>query len=264
MKITLLGTGTSTGIPIIGCTCPTCTSTDPRDTRLRTSCHVQVEDLSIVIDTGPDFRRQMLCHQITHIDAVLWTHHHFDHIVGLDDLRPFCFGIDEPVPCYTHPHSAGVLKGMFKYAFSNAEGPANLPRLKLQARSDPFWVTSRRELTSRAQVIPIEVEHGRLRINGYRIGDFSYLTDTSAIPPAAMDQLDGTDVLVLDALRHKPHPKHLSFSEAEEIAYQVGARRTVFTHMTHDILHAKDDAELPPGIELGYDGLVVDVDQRQL
>lgn len=261
MRVTLLGTGTSTGVPIIGCSCRTCTSSDHRDQRLRTSCHVQFGDLSIVIDTGPDFRQQMLRHRITHIDAVLWTHHHFDHIVGLDDLRPFCFANPAPMPCHTHPDSAKVLKKMFKYAFSHPEEYANVPRLELHAQTRPFVVESRKAEGPAAIVSPVEVAHGHLRINGYRIGNFSYLTDTSHVPADSLDLLKGTDVLVLNALRKTPHPKHFSISEAIEVAHEVGARRTVFTHLTHDILHVRDMAELPEGITLGFDGMTLDVEE---
>ena len=261
MKVTLLGTGTSTGIPIIGCTCQTCRSTDLRDTRLRSACHVQYDDLSIVIDTGPDFRQQMLHHGITHIDAVLWTHHHFDHIFGLDDLRPFGFQVAAPMPCYTHPNSAKVLRNMFSYAFSAPRKQANVPRLVLHAETRAFRVTSRKNSGSSVRVMPVEVAHGSLKINGYRIGKFAYLTDTSHIPSRGFERLRGTEVLVLNALRHTPHPKHFSVSEAIEIARQVGARQTVLTHLTHDIVHERDSAALPNGITLGYDGMVLDVDQ---
>ncbi|MDE2732228.1 MAG: MBL fold metallo-hydrolase [Bacteroidota bacterium] len=260
MTVTLLGTGTSTGVPIIGCSCSTCVSTDPRDRRLRTSCYVQVNDLSIVIDTGPDFRQQMLHHRITHIDAVLWTHHHFDHIVGLDDLRPFCFHLAASMPCYTHPHSAKVLKDMFRYAFAGGRKYANVPRLALSAETRPFRVTSRGMSDAAVRVVPVEVAHGSLRINGYRIGNFAYLTDTSHIPERGFNDLAGIEVFVLNALRQSPHPKHFSISEAVEMAHRVGARQTIFTHLTHDILHQRDIASLPDGMTLGYDGMTLEVE----
>lgn len=216
--------------------------------------------MSIVIDTGPDFRQQMLRHHITHIDVVLWTHHHFDHIAGLDDLRPFCFAIPAPMPCHTHPDSARVLKNKFNYVFSNPEGYANVPRLKLHAQTNPFLVESRRTEGLEVNVVPVEVEHGHLRINGYRIGNFSYLTDTSHIPANSLDLLMGTDVLVLNALRKTPHHMHYSIGEAIEVAHKIGARRTVFTHLTHDILHVRDSAELPEGITLGFDGMILEVE----
>lgn len=255
MRITLLGTGTSTGIPIIGCLCITCTSKDPRDKRLRCACHVEAGGLSIVIDTGPDFRQQMLQTGIRKVDAVLWTHHHFDHIVGLDDLRPYFFGLGTPMPCFAHPESAREVQRMFQYVFDPDSDYAPAPKLELHAQATPFTVRSRYGAPDALNVIPIEVEHGGMFVNGYRLGGFAYLTDVNRVPKTAFGQLENLDVLVLGALRHEPHPRHFTIRQAIEVSRRIGARKTVFIHLTHSILHARDDAELPEGFFLGFDGM---------
>lgn len=258
MQVTLLGTGTSVGIPVIGCGCEACTSPDPRDTRLRCACHVQVNGLSIVIDTGPDFRRQVLQHEIHRLDAVLYTHHHFDHIAGMDDLRPFLFYNRTELPCYTHPQTAEILRDKQAYIFGPDRYPS-APRLKLHGVTSPFEVVSRYGAGGSVEVVPIEVHHGDLPIYGYRIGRFAYLTDANRVPEASYEKLQGVSVLIIDALRHEPHPSHFTFDEAIQAARRIGARAAYFIHMTHSILHARDDETLPEGIHLGYDGLTLDV-----
>lgn len=254
IRVTLLGTGTSTGVPVIGCTCPVCTSDDPRDTRTRCACHVQVGRLSLIIDTGPDFRRQALREGIERVDGVLFTHHHFDHVVGLDDLRPFIFRNRQPIPCYARSNTAEVLRRMFRYIFCDGSYPG-VPLLTLNEIDGVFAIQSRHEDTARVEVHPIEVFHGDLPMFGYRIGSFAYLTDTSRIPEHSYDQLRDLDVLVLDALRPDTHPTHFNFDQAVAAAQRIGARRTYFIHMTHNVLHAPTTAALPEGIDLGYDGL---------
>ena len=256
MQVTLLGTGTSTGIPVIGCQCRVCTSTDPRDKRTRCSALVEVDGLHIVIDTGPDFRQQALRHGLKEVDAVLFTHHHADHIVGMDDLRPFFFGNDRPIPCYAHPETARVISNTFPYIFRDGSYPG-VPNLEMIAVTGPFEIGSRYGRSARVLIEPVEVMHGRLAMYGYRIGRFAYLTDTSAIPESSYDQLEDLDVLVLDALRHEPHPTHFSFDEAIAAAERIGARETYFVHMTHSILHAEEDARLPGNVHLAYDGLTL-------
>ena len=267
LRVTLLGTGTSTGVPVVGCRCRVCTSSDPRDTRLRCAAYVEVKTESggsddvvrLVIDTGPDFRQQALAHGIEAVDAVLVTHHHFDHVVGLDDLRPFFFGNPRPIPVYASPETAAVLREMFAYIFRDGTYPG-ISRLDLhEVVTAPFTVESRYGGGS-ITVTPIPAMHGTLPVLGYRIGRFAYLTDVSGIPKASMALLADLDVLVLDALRRDPHPTHLSFREATALAARIGARETHFIHMTHSVLHAEDDATLPEGVHLGYDGLVVMVD----
>ena len=255
MQVTLLGTGTSTGVPIIGCECRVCQSEDARDKRLRCACHIDVGGLSLVIDTGPDFRRQALRAGLARLDAVLYTHHHADHVVGIDDLRPFFFTNRHPLPCYARANTAAVLRRMFPYIFDRDGSYPMAPRLELREVEAPFTVESRAEEPHAVEVIPIEVFHGDLPMYGYRVGRFAYLTDTSRIPEASYALLEDLDVLVLDALRHHAHPTHFTIEQAVEAALRIGARQTYFIHLTHNILHAEEDALLPDGIALGYDGL---------
>lgn len=262
LDVTLLGTGTSTGVPIIGCSCRVCTSENPRDRRTRSSCLVKAGDMHILIDTGPDFREQALREQFKRVDAVLYTHHHFDHVAGMDDLRPFLFDNKTPIPCYTHPISEKVLKNNFPYIFKDGTYPS-VPRLTLEPVEKPFTVHSRYEDAS-VQVIPISVQHGDLPIYGFRIGRFAYLTDTSHIPEESYALLKNLDVLILDGLRHRPHRTHFSISEATAVAQRVGARETYFTHITHDVLHQEVEASLPPRIHLGYDGLSFKVNASEV
>jgi phosphoribosyl 1,2-cyclic phosphate phosphodiesterase len=256
MQITLLGTGTSTGIPVIGCRCRVCRSDDPRDRRTRCSALVEADGLSIVIDTGPDFRQQALRHDLREVDAVLFTHHHADHIVGMDDLRPFFFGNDSPLPCYAHPHTADVIANTFPYIFVDGTYPG-VPNLTLSGVDGPFEVHSRYRRAGALLVEPVDVYHGDLAMYGYRIGRFAYLTDTSRIPESSFQSLEDLDVLVLDALRFEPHPTHFSFDEAIEASRRIGAKETYFVHMTHSILHAEVDPALPPHMHLAYDGLTL-------
>lgn len=261
LRVTLLGTGTSTGIPVIGCRCRVCTSEDPRDTRTRCAVHVEVTTnagpVHFVIDTGPDFRHQALRHDIPRVDAVLFTHHHFDHVVGLDDLRPYFFENRAPIPCYADAGTADTLGRMFQYIFDQTYPGASL--LHLHEVEGPFTVSGRYDAAATVEVTPLRAFHGALPVLGYRIGGFAYLTDVSRVPDETVALLEGLDVLVLDALRRPPHPTHLSIDEAVALAARVGARQTYFTHMTHSVLHAEEDAlletEAGPGIALGYDGL---------
>ena len=258
MTVRLLGTGTSTGVPVIGCSCPVCTSDDPRDRRLRCSCYVESHGVHLVIDTGPDFRQQALTYGIPRIDAVLFTHHHFDHVVGLDDLRPFCFGSDAPIPCYARANTAEVLERMFDYVFNDGSYPG-VPNLALKTVENPFRVVSRFEPGLSTTVLPIDVDHGNLAMLGFRLGRFAYITDTNHIPKHSMRLLEDLDVLVLDALRFRPHPTHYTIDEAVDVARQIGARETYFVHMTHTVGHADTNARLPDGMALAHDGLVLDI-----
>ncbi len=258
VRVTLLGTGTSTGVPVIGCRCRVCTSEDPRDTRTRCAAFVEAETergpVRIVIDTGPDFRQQALAHGVAGVDAVLFTHHHFDHVVGLDDLRPFLFANRTPIPCYAAPETAAVLRQMFRYIFADGSYPG-VPLLVLREIDGPFDVASRDEPEAAVEVVPLRAYHGDLPVLGFRIGGFAYLTDVSAIPEETEVLLGGLDVLVLDALRPRPHPTHLSIPEAVAVAERVAARQTYFIHLTHNVLHHEADARLPETIRLGFDGL---------
>jgi len=258
LTVTLLGTGTSTGVPVIGCECAVCASEDSRDDRTRCSCYVQAGDVSLLIDTGPDFRRQALREGIDRIDAVCYTHHHFDHVVGLDDLRPFFFENHRPMPCYAHPATAAVLRRNYDYIFGDDPYPG-AANVTLETVDGPFAVPSRYDDSEPVPVDPLLLRHGDMPVYGYRIGGFAYLTDVSEIPEPSYAGLNDVDVLVLDALRPKSHPTHFSFDEAVEVARRIGARQTYFVHMTHNVHHAAANARLPDDIQLAYDGLTVEV-----
>ena len=259
---TLLGTGTSTGVPIVGCACHVCTSQDPRDDRMRTSCHVVAHTdagpVYIQIDTGPDFRRQALRFGVEAVDALVVTHHHFDHVVGLDDLRPFFFRNAVPAPVFAAPQSAAVLRDMFGYVFDRSYPGASVLDLHETDGRTPFVVRSRTPGNSAAvEVRPVLGKHGSVDVVGVRVGGFAYLTDVNDVPDETVATLRGATVLVLDGLAPHTHPTHLSFEEAAEVARRVGAPATWFVHMTHAVTHAEGDALLPEGIRLAYDGLVL-------
>jgi phosphoribosyl 1,2-cyclic phosphate phosphodiesterase len=249
VQITFLGTGTSHGVPMIACDCLTCRSDDPRDTRLRPSIHLRMVDgASILVDAGPDLRQQALTHGIRHVDAIVFTHGHADHILGLDETRRFT-GHREPLPCYADEPTLNDIRRMFAYVFDPATPMGGgLPRLDLRRVDGPFEIGSHR-------VVPVPLLHGTRPILGLRFGSFAYLTDCSRIPDESWPLLHGLDAVVLDALRVRPHPTHFSLSEAVEAALRIAARRTYFTHMCHDLAHLQTNARLPDGIELAYDGL---------
>ena len=261
LRVTLLGTGTSTGVPVIGCTCDVCTSTDPRDKRLRCSAYVLAETahgpVHLIIDTGPDFRQQALMYGIDRVDAVLYTHQHFDHIVGVDDLRPFCFSPRTAIPCYGNAETVAALRNSHGYIFEDGTYPG-IVKLTLHDVNESFAVGSRYGHEGTVTVQPIEAIHGKMKVLGFRIGRFAYLTDVSGIPEQSIDLLQGLDVLVLDGLREDPHPTHLTFGGATEIARRLEAGETYLIHMTHTVRHEVVDAGLPDGIHLAYDGLVLD------
>jgi len=241
---------------MIDCDCETCSSPDPRDRRLRTACHIQAGNLSIVIDTGPDFREQMLRAQVRRIDAVLWTHHHFDHVMGLDDLRPYFFGCRSPISCFAHRQSIGVLRRIFPYIWGS---PRIYPgELDLEIAEASFEIRSRYGDPDVIRGIPVEIWHGKMQLNGYRLGNFAYLTDVSHIPETEYHKLEGLDLLVLDALRPQRHPRHFSIPESIDVAQRIGAKQTVFTHIAHQVLHERDNANLPETIRLGYDGMILE------
>lgn len=259
MRLTFLGTGTSTGVPVIGCGCGVCTSSDPRDRRLRTSALVEANGLSVVIDTGPDFRAQALRAGMKRLDAVLFTHAHYDHVAGLDDVRPFLFDQTRPVPCYAAPDTAAALRRVYPYAWGGDAYPG-VPVLALhELSSEPFALAGRYDDNhdARLPVVPVPVQHGAAPILGFRIGAMAYLTDVSAVPDASLPLLEDLDVLVLDALRPEPHPMHLSLDEAVALAERIGARHTYFVHLAHQVRHAA--VRLPDRIALAHDGLAVNV-----
>ena len=254
MQITFLGTGTSNGIPVIGCTCQVCTSIDPRDKRTRTSAVIQVEGKSLLIDTAPELRLQAVANGLTHIDAVLYTHAHADHVAGFDDLRSFNFIRQAELDVHADVLTSALIRDRFAYAFENPfPFYGGKPDLNLCVFDGPFAAAG-------VEVVPFQVGHGRWTVTGFRFGPLVYLTDAKVIPPAAVDAMRGADVLVINALRDDPHPVHLSIPEALSVIEAVGPRRAYLTHLSHDVGHAELSARLPDKVQVAYDGLVVEVD----
>ncbi len=252
MHITILGTGTSTGVPMIACSCKICTSSDPRDKRQRVSALIESDTTTILIDTSADFRAQMLIHKIRKLDAVLYTHYHYDHIAGFDDLRAFQF-LKLPVPtCYANQETFDVIKRTFPYAFGEVKQyGGGVPHI-------PFEIISSLPFTIGDLFIePIPIDHGAITTFGFRIGKFAYLTDCNRISIASKEKLRNLDTLILDGLRYEPHPTHFSIDEAVAIAKELKPRITYLTHMNHDILHDECEARLPENIRLGFDGLSI-------
>jgi len=251
VRITFLGTGTSHGVPMIGCECATCRSTDPHDNRLRPSICIETSGARVLVDAGPDLREQALRHRIARVDAIVFTHGHADHILGMDDVRRFNALMDGSMPCYGDAATLEDIRRMFSYVFDPATPKGGgLPQLDLRVIDGPFSVGD-------IHLQPVPIWHGRRRILGFRVGGFAYLTDCSRIDEAAWPLLERLEVLVLDALREKPHPTHFSLSDAIETAARIGAARTFFTHMAHDLPHEATNARLPDGMRLAHDGLVL-------
>jgi len=255
MRLTFLGTGTSQGIPVIGCDCRVCTSRDPKDVRRRASVAIESNGATVIIDTSPEFRLQVLDAGIKHLDAVLFTHAHADHLHGLDDIRGFNHIQNHPIACHGDAKTLAIVRESFRYIFEGTNFGGGLPEIALGEVTGPFTAGGIR-------FEPVEVLHGPVEILGYRFGGAAYITDASSIPGPSMDKLRGLDVLVLNALRYEPHPTHLSVGESIEIAQKLGARRTFFTHICHRLMHAEVSAALPDGVELAYDSLVVEVEDR--
>ena len=234
---------------MIACSCPVCTSPDPRDKRNRCSLMLEYDEKVVVVDTAPEFRLQCVALGIQRVDALLFTHTHADHIFGLDDVRRFCSIHGRPIPCYGTAKTIRSLKTIFSYAF-DFDRPiySEIPRLEAREVAGPFDLFGR-------EVIPLELMHGREVVLGFRIGSFAYCTDCSAIPDRTMEQLRGLDVLVLDALRYTPHPTHFNVDQALAAAGRIGAKKTYLTHIAHEILHADLAGKLPESVFLAYDGL---------
>jgi len=265
MKVTVLGSGTSQGIPIVGCKCKACSSANPKDKRLRVSVFVETNapvtppllrgggwgvGLKILIDTSPDFRQQMLLNNITDIDAVLYTHYHVDHIMGLDDIRQINQLQKKSINLYGNSETIEIIRRSFSYIFDpNTYKGGGIPDVNTKIITiDKFNI-------GYVEVTPVEYNHGPSTVFGYRIGEFAYMTDCSGIPESEYDKLKGLKVLILDALRYRKHETHFSIDEAVAAAKRINAEQTYFTHMTHDIVHDEANAKLPQGIELAYDGL---------
>jgi phosphoribosyl 1,2-cyclic phosphate phosphodiesterase len=252
MKLTFLGTGTSTGVPAIGCECETCVSPDPRDKRLRVSILIEHGGQTVLVDTSSDFRQQALRQGIRWLDAILITHCHADHIFGLDDIRPLNFRHGS-LGVYANERAWRDIRRIFQYVFEPSYTGGGLP----QVVPHTVWSGAPFCFGPNLQVTPLEVIHGRLPVAAYRFNDFAYATDLSEIPPATVEALRGLDVLVLDCLRFKPHPTHLWLERALEYISEIAPRRAYLTHLAHDVLHARDSTKLPDGVEFAYDGLVI-------
>jgi len=270
MRVTVLGSGTSHGVPSIGCDCEVCRSTDPKDHRTRPSILIDVTPgpkaaafrrdgfaagvRSILVDTSTDLRSQALSNDVRRIDAILFTHSHADHIFGIDDVRRYNQMQQSPIPCYADADTLASLKRMFAYVFEPPkQRGGGVPQLAIFRIAGPFTLGG-------VEIVPVPLFHGELPVLGFRIGAFAYLTDCNRIPDESWPLLDGVRTVILDALRHRPHSTHFSVAEAVDVSRRLGAERTYFTHICHDLGHARTNAQLPPGVELAYDGLVLEID----
>jgi phosphoribosyl 1,2-cyclic phosphate phosphodiesterase len=249
---TFLGTGTSVGVPMVGCNCAVCLSTNPRNHRYRCSVLIGTPQGNILIDTAPELRLQLLREKVRAVNAVLFTHYHADHLFGLDDVRPLCRYLGGPMPLYCTGEVEDKIRQSFSYAFAKSAEhlpPGYIPKLVFrQITEEPFTLLGQR-------VIPIPLIHANFNVFGFRLGDMAYCTDVNRFPERSWPLLDGLQVLVLDALRHKPHPGHLSIDEALAIIARVKPARAYLTHIAHELEHEATNAQLPPGVELAYDGL---------
>jgi phosphoribosyl 1,2-cyclic phosphate phosphodiesterase len=253
MKVTFLGTGTSQGVPVIGCPCDVCRSMDYRDKRLRSSVHIEVDGKSFVIDTGPDFRQQMLREQINQLDAVFYTHGHKDHIAGLDDVRAYNFLSNMDMPVFGNADVLKQLEIEFHYAFGQLRYPGT-PQLQLNKINEEEFVASGVRIT------PLPVKHFNLPVLGFRVNDFCYITDANHIPENTYEKMRGTKVLVLNALQREKHISHFNLNEALDVATKVGADQTYFIHMSHKLgSHKQIEKELPVSVALAYDGLTITI-----
>lgn len=253
MKITFLGTGTSQGVPVIGCSCEVCTSFSPYDNRLRVSVLIEVDGKTLVIDTGPDFRYQMLRAKVTHLDGILITHEHKDHVAGLDDVRAFNYHQKEAMNVYASKRVHQTLEREFHYAFGDSKYPG-VPLINLtEISNEPFLVDG-------IKVRPIEVMHHLLPVYGFRIKDFSYITDAKTVTKEEQEKIKGSKVLVINALQKASHISHFTLDEAISFAQEMGVPKTYLTHISHRLgKHEDVSKELPMGIELAYDGLVLNL-----
>lgn len=254
MRITMLGTGTSTGVPTIGCDCRVCTSPDPRDRRFRTSALIETVDGNILIDAGPDMRQQLLSSRVRSLHGVLLTHAHQDHVGGIDDLRPINSRMDAAIALYGLPQTLHAIQERYSYAFTPSSGGSSRPNLSLEP------ITAWREfVVAETVILPLPIRHGTMDILGFRIGQFAYITDASHISRDVCDAIHGVDTLVINALRDKPHPMHISFSQALHYIDDIAPRRAFLVHMTHEVSHVDLLARLPAHVQPAYDGLVLEV-----
>ncbi len=252
MRITFLGTGTSTGVPTITCRCKVCTSADARDQRTRPSLLVEFDGRVVLIDTTPDFRQQALREKMDRLDAVVFTHGHADHVLGLDDTRVFYFRQQVPLPIWADQRSMETLRQIFSYIFNGTYKYGGVGKL------DPHLIDGPFELWG-LKMIPVPVLHGDLPVLGFRFGPAAYVTDFSTIPETSLPLLEGLDVLILDALRHKPHPTHSNIEQSLALVERLKPRQALFTHIAHELGHEETNAQLPPHVRLAYDGQRVEL-----
>ena len=252
MRVTMMGSGTSTGVPVIGCGCAVCTSKDPRNRRLRPGLKLELESGVVLVDTPTDLREQALRFGLPRLDAVLFTHSHADHVFGLDDIRIFNFRQHQAIPCYGSRETLRLIRRTFSYVFEATQEGGGKPQIDLIEASGPFSLLGH-------TVEPVPVWHGTMEVFGYRIGGFAYVTDCNRIPESSYALLAGVEVLILDALRYRPHPTHFTIDEALQAAARIAPRRTIFTHLTHEVDHGAPHEPLPPGVEFGYDGLTFEI-----
>jgi len=252
MKLTFLGTGTSVGVPVIGCDCPVCSSPEPRNERTRSSVLIEWNRTNILIDTSVDFRQQMLRENISDIDFILYTHAHADHIMGLDDIRPVNSLHDRSIDCYGQSDTLETIRETFDYIFNQTPNQSWKPEITLNPIQGPTTI-------DRLTIIPLPVHHGNIEIYGYRLGDLAYVSDVNNIPSDTLSKMDNLDVLVLDALRDRQHPTHFTVEESIRMARTIDADHTYFTHMTHNLDYHSMVERLPQGIEPAYDGLTIEL-----
>ncbi|MGM0380652.1 MAG: MBL fold metallo-hydrolase [bacterium] len=256
MEIIFLGTGTSMGVPVIGCECEVCRSNNPKNKRTRSSVFIRKNGLKFVIDTTQEFRLQLVREDIQELDFILYTHDHADHILGIDDLRPLSKKNSKTLPCYGSAETLEEIKKRFPYLFSEKNKDSWKPRLDLRPVEKKFTETG-------LKITPLPVEHGNDRVYGYRIGDFAYVSDLSELPDSTAQQMQDLEILVLGGLRFKPHYKHFHVDKAVETAQNLGAKQTYLTHLTHAIEHEQVDKELPDNINLAYDGLKLEIPEEE-
>ena len=253
-RVTVLGCGTSTGVPSIGCKKPVCLSADPRNKRLRPSIAIQNGKETLLVDTGPDLRQQAIENELDRVDAVIYTHFHADHTHGIDDLRVFNLLSRKTIPCYAYPQTAAVLRQNFSYIFGdNGSYTGFRPQLSLvEVENDPLDLAGMR-------VRPFDLEHGGNRVMGIRVGDFAYATDCCRIPPKSMEVIRGVRTLIIDALRHREHPSHFNVAKALDVVAELRPDQTYFTHTNYELEYHETNRMLPPGVEMAYDGLAFDI-----
>ncbi len=257
LTITFLGTGTSHGVPMIGCDCSVCQSPDPRDQRTRTAALLRTPTTTVVIDTPPDFRTQVLRERVTHLDAVVYTHSHTDHIMGFDDLRRFSEGPDATIPIHADPQTLTDLRRVFQFAFTGHNPWPGYVRPDANEISGPFQIGD-------IEFAPVTLPHGRFEVTGYVLSVAgrklaAYFTDCNSVPPPAMEAARDVPVLIIDCLRHRPHPTHLNVEQATAFSREMNAGQTYFTHIAHDLDHAETVAVLPDGVTLAHDGLTISI-----